>query len=309
MELAVSILYSLGVLSFLLCVYFFLGYRSQKKEWKQKVKEWFPEEERKSFISKWGDKFDEKESSEKLRNKLHNANLKLLPSEYLGILIVGFLVMFVMFYSIFGMPLLLSMVLPILLLLVSNYLLFYFRKNSYEIRFNDQLSEICRILGNAARSGLTINQGIDIVAREVAAPAGNEFKRISNELKLGVNLETAFRAVQKRNKSRDFNLFIATLLIQKKTGGNLALTLDTMANTFEDRKVLNQIIKTMTSEQKYISFIVPALPVFLLLVMNNVIDGFIDPLWSGFGLIILIMFLAAIVLSFFLIRKITNIKV
>ncbi|MFD2760669.1 type II secretion system F family protein [Lentibacillus juripiscarius] len=309
MELAVSILYSLGVLSFLLCVYFFLGYRSQKKEWKQKVKEWFPEEERKSFISKWGDRFDEKESSEKLRNKLHNANLKLLPSEYLGILMVGYLVLFVMFYSIFGMPPLLSLVLPLLLLFVSNYLLFYFRKNSYELRFNDQLSEVCRILGNAARSGLTINQGIDIVAREVTAPAGDEFKRISNELKLGVNLETAFRTVQKRNTSRDFNLFIATLLIQKKTGGNLAMTLDTMANTFEDRKVLNQIIKTMTSEQKYISFIVPALPVFLLLVMNNVIDGFIEPLWSGFGLVMLIIFLAATVLSFFLIRKITNIKV
>ncbi|SFA90967.1 tight adherence protein B [Lentibacillus halodurans] len=309
MNLAVSILYSLGVLSFLLFVYYFLGYRSQKKEWKQKVEEWFPEEERKSLISKWGDRFDEKESSEKLRNKLHHANLKLLPSEYLGILIVGYLVLFVMFYSIFGMPLPLSIALPILLLFVSNYLLFYFRKNSYELRFNDQLSEVCRILGSAARSGLTINQGIDIVAREVAAPAGEEFKRISNELKLGVNLESAFRSVQKRNTSRDFNLFIATLLIQKKTGGNLALTLDTMANTFEDRKVLNQIIKTMTSEQKYISFIVPALPVFLLLVMNNVIDGFIEPLWSGFGLVILIIFITAIVLSFFLIRKITNIKV
>ncbi|TFJ91621.1 type II secretion system F family protein [Lentibacillus salicampi] len=309
MNLTVSILYSLGVLFFLLCIYFFLGYRSQKKEWKQKVKEWFPEEERKSVISKWGDKFDERESSEKLRNKLHNANLKLLPSEYLGILIVGFMVLFIMFYSIFGMPLLLSTVLPIILLFVANYLLFYFRKNSYELRFNDQLSEICRILGNAARSGLTINQGIDIVAREAAAPAGNEFKRISNELKLGVNLETAFRAVQKRNTSRDFNLFIATLLIQKQTGGNLALTLDTMANTFEERRVLNQTIKTMTSEEKYISFIVPALPVFLLLVMNNVIDGFIDPLWSGFGLVILVVFLAAIILSFFLIRKITNIKV
>ncbi|GGJ89885.1 hypothetical protein GCM10007063_10640 [Lentibacillus kapialis] len=309
MELTVSILYSLGVLSFLLCVYFFLGYRAQKKEWKQKVKEWFPEEERKSFISTWGDRFDEKESAEKLRIKLHNANLKLLPSEYLGILIVGYLVLFVMFYSVFGMPLTLSMILPIVLLFVSNYLLFYFRKNSYELRFNEQLSEICRILGNAARSGLTINQGIDIVAREVSTPAKDEFKRISNELKLGVNLETAFRAVQKRNKSRDFNLFIATLLIQKQTGGNLALTLDTMANTFEDRKVLNQVIKTMTSEEKYISFIVPALPVFLLLVMNNVIDGFIDPLWSGFGLVILVVFVAAIVLSFFLIRKITNIKV
>ncbi|WP_100009939.1 type II secretion system F family protein [Lentibacillus sediminis] len=310
MEWTVSILYSLAVLSLLLCGYFFLGYRSQKKEWKQKVKRWFPEEERKSFISKWGDRFDERESSDKLRSKLHNANLKLLPSEYLGILITGFLALFIMFYQIFGMVFYLSILLPAALLFAANYLLFYFRKNSYEMRFNDQLSEICRILGNAARSGLTINQGIDIVAREVSAPAGDEFKRISNELKLGVNLETAFRKIQKQNKSRDFNLFIATLLIQKKTGGNLALTLDTMSNTFESRKVLNQIIKTMTSEQKYISFIVPALPVFLVLVMNNVIDGFIAPLWENpLGVVILIVFIAAIVLSFFLIRKITNIKV
>ncbi|WP_077327812.1 type II secretion system F family protein [Virgibacillus siamensis] len=309
MNIAVSILYSLAVLSLLLFGYYYLGYRTQKKEWKQKVRQWFPEEERKSFISKWGDNFDEKESSQALHNKLQNANLKLLPSEYIGILIAGYLTIFVLFYSVFGMPIPVAILLPILLLFVANYLLFYFRKNNYEIRFNEQLGEICRILGNAARSGLTINQGIDIVAREVSAPAGDEFKRISNELKLGVTMEKTFRSVQKRNKSRDFNLFIATLLIQKKTGGNLALTLDTMADTFEERKVLDQVIKTMTSEEKYISFIVPALPIFLLLVMNNVIDGFIEPLFSGFGLIILVIFIVAILLSFFLIRKITNIKV
>ncbi|GEL76465.1 type II secretion system F family protein [Tenuibacillus multivorans] len=309
MDITVSILYSLAVLSLLFCAYFFLGYRSQKKEWKQKVKQWFPEEERKSFISRWGDQFDKRESSRALRIKLQKANLKLLPSEYLGILVVGYLALFVLMNSIFSMPIELSLLLPFALLFISHYLLFYFRKNSYEVRFNEQLSEICRILGNAARSGLTINQGIDIVAREVASPAGDEFKKIANELKMGVTLDAALRSAQKKNSTRDFNLFIATLLIQKKTGGNLALTLDTMANTFEDRKVLNQIIKTMTSEQKYISFIVPALPIFLLLVMNNVIDGFIDPLWSGFGLVILTLFLGAIILSFILIRKITNIKV
>lgn len=309
MSLTVSILYSLAVLSLLICGYFFLGYRNQKKEWKQKVREWYPEEQRKSAISKLGDRFDERESSNKLRNKLQNANLKLLPSEYTGALILGCLALFVLFYSVFNMPTPVSLLLPLVIVIALNFLLFYFRKNNYETRFNEQLSEICRLLGNAARSGLTINQGIDIVAREVSAPAGDEFKRISNELKLGVSLEAALRSVQKRNKSRDFNLFIATLLIQKKTGGNLALTLDTMATTFEDRKVLTQTIKTMTSEQKYISFIVPALPIFLLLVMNNVIDGFVEPLWKGFGIVILILFLAAILLSFFLIRKITDIKV
>ncbi|MUV39186.1 hypothetical protein JNUCC1_03059 [Lentibacillus sp. JNUCC-1] len=309
MNLAVSILYSLAVLSLLFWLYFYLGYRKHRKEWTQQVRQWYPEEKRKSFISKWGDKFDEREGAQKLRNKLQSANLGLLPSEYIGILVVGYLLLFVVFFTIFNMVANLSMILPLGIVIASHYLLFYFRKNNYELRFNEQLAEICRLLANSARSGLTINQGIDLIAREVSAPAGPEFSRISNELKLGVSLEVALRSVQKRNKSRDFNLFIATLLIQKKTGGNLATTLDTMANTFEDRKVLTQTIKTMTSEQRYISLVIPIMPIFLLLIMNNVIDGFIEPLWSGFGLVILFLFLGVITLATLLIRKITDIKV
>lgn len=304
-----SILYSLAVLSLLAATYFYLGYRRDKKEWSQGVRQWFPDEERRSFISRWGVWFDARDSSVKLRNKLQGANVNLLPSEYVGILIVAFLTSYVVLSSFFNLPKGLSILLPLGILFATHHLLFYFRKNSYENRFNEQLSEVCRILGNAARSGLTIQQGLEIVAREIDAPAQVEFRRIVNELKLGVSLESAFRSVQNRNKSREFNLFIATLLIQRRTGGNLALTLETMANTFEDRKVLMQTIKTMTSEQRYISFLVPALPVVLLFMMNNVIEGFIDPLWSGIGLIILIIFLTTITLSFFIIRKITDIKV
>ncbi|WP_277751553.1 hypothetical protein [Planococcus koreensis] len=36
---------------------------------------------------------------------------------------------------------------------------------------------MCRLLANAARSGMTITQGIDLVAREVNEPAKDEFKR------------------------------------------------------------------------------------------------------------------------------------
>jgi tight adherence protein B len=309
MNLTISILYSVSVLAILLATYFFLDYRNYKREWLHKVKEWYPEEERKSFISKLGDRYDKRESAKALKLKLQNANVKLLPSEYIGVLVVGALTIFVMFFVIFKMPMRFSLLLAFGLMAITHFLLFYLRKNNYEIRFNEQLSEVCRLLGNAARSGLTINQGLEIVAREIPSPAGDEFRRLTNELKLGVPLESAFRSIQRRNRSRDFNLFIATLLIQKKTGGNLAVTLETMANTFEDRKILAQTIKTMTAEQKYISFIIPVMPVFLLLIMNNVIDGFIEPLFSGIGVVLLILFIATIVMSFIIIRKITDIKV
>ncbi|WP_316572849.1 type II secretion system F family protein [Neobacillus sp. YIM B06451] len=309
MTTSIAILYSLAVLLGLWGGYFFLGYRSQQREWKHRVNQWFPEERRKSKISVLGDKFDQSKSAEPLAHKLQNANVALLPSEYVGIHILGFLALFVLLFNIFRVPPFVSMLVSLLILYIAHYLLFFIRKNKYEERFNEQLAEICRLLGNAARSGLTINQGLEIVAREVPAPAGPEFSRIVNELKLGVPIETALRSVQKRNKSREFQLFIATILIQKKTGGNLAATLESMGHTLEDRKVLAQTIKTMTSEQRYISLIIPAMPIFILLMMNNIIEGFTDPLWTGPGLIILVLFLAGLLISFVLIRKITNIKV
>jgi tight adherence protein B len=307
--LTASILYSLAVFLFLWGLYFLLGYRNQKREWKQKVNKWYPEQKRKSSLSLLGDRFDKSESSQPLALKLQGSNIALLPSEYIGVHILGALVLFVLLFNIFKLPGNITIILIPAILFASHFLLFYLRKNKYEERFNSQLADICRLLGNGARSGLTINQGIEMVAREAGAPAGEEFKRISNELKLGVPLETALRSMQKRNKSREFQLFIATILIQKKTGGNLATTLESMSNTLEDRKVLNQTIKTMTSEQRYISIIVPAMPIFIVLMMNNIIEGFTDSLKTVPGMIILALFLSGIVLSFFLIRKITNIKV
>lgn len=309
LSLTVSLIYSAAILFLIWGSYHYLGYRARKKEWRQKVGKWYTEGKRKSLFVVLGDRFDQTETAEPLARKLQTANLPITPSEYLGMHILGFLSLFVVFGSMFSVPFPLNAIIPGILLYFSHILLFYLRKNKYEERFNNQLADICRLLANAARSGMTINQGIDLVARETPAPAGDEFKRISNELKLGIPIENALRSVQKRNPSREFQLFVATILIQKKTGGNLSAILESMGHTLEDRKILNQTIKTMTAEQRYISFIVPLMPVILVLIMNGMIEGFIDPLWTGPGIVILILFTIAIILSFFIIRKITNIRV
>nr|WP_285289099.1 type II secretion system F family protein [Bacillus sp. ISL-47] len=174
---------------------------------------------------------------------------------------------------------------------------------------NDQLPEICRILANSTRSGMTLTQGIGIAAQELKDPAREEFSRLHSELQLGVDFNRALRNMQKRISSREYQLFVASLLIQKRAGGNIHAVLDEMGKTMEERKLLLQEIKTMTAEQRYIAYIVPVLPIFLLLVMNNINEGFIDPLFTGIGLVLLVIFLIGTFLTFFLIKKVTNIRV
>lgn len=301
---------TLAALAFIIAIYYILDYRKEKREWKKRANEFYLDgAKRKSVLVVWGDRYDRTEGAQPLYEKLRAANIPLTPSEYIGAQIVVFMGLVIVLQNFFSIQFPTNLIAAAIVLEGGKRLLFLLRKNKMKQRLVEQLPEICRTLANATRSGMTLTQGINMVAQEAAEPAKGEFRRLAQEISLGIDFNAALKAMEKRLESREFQLFVATLLIQKKAGGNLYSVLDEMGQTLEDRKILLQEIKTMTAEQRYVSYMVPVLPIFLVLMMNNVIDGFIDPLFSGIGIILLLFFLGGTVLTFILVRKVTNIRV
>ena len=295
---------------FIIALYFMLDLRIEKREWRRKVHDFYLDgDKRKSVIVLLGDKFDRTEFAVPLYEKLRGANIPFTPSEFVGAQIVSFMGIMIILQNFFSIKFPMNIVIAGLLLEGGKRLLFLVRKNLMKQKIVEQLPEICRTLANATRSGMTLTQGINLVAQEVNEPARSEFQRLAQEIMLGIDFNAALKSMEKRINSKEFQLFVATLIIQKKAGGNLFSVLDEMSQTLEERKILQQEIKTMTAEQRYVSYIVPVIPIFLVLMMNNVIDGFLDPLFSGIGLILPIFFLGGTVLTFILVRKVTNIKV
>ncbi|HWK21894.1 MAG TPA: type II secretion system F family protein [Ureibacillus sp.] len=304
---------SIAAVAFLLLViglYNLLGYRKEKKEWKKKTHQFYRDgEKRKSVLVIWGSKFDQTETAKEMEGKLQDANIAFAPSEFCGALIVSYMGLLFVLVNFFKVPILIAFVLSFLLLEAGRRMLFKIRKDRRKQVLVDQLPDICRLLANSTRSGMTLNQGIQLVAKEMAEPAKSEFKNLAHELSLGIDFGSAIRTLEKRIDNKEFHLFTATLLIQKRAGGNLYAVLDEMSQTLDDRKLLKQEIKTMTAEHKYIAYIVPVIPIFLVLMMNNIVDGFLDALFSGVGMILFAIFAAGTVATFFIINKITNIRV
>lgn len=299
-----------AVLLFIFGFYNLLGYRKEKKEWRKKTHQFYREgEKRKSVLVLWGSKFDQTETAKEMEGKLQDANIPFTPSEFCGALIVSYMGILFVLVNFFNVPPLIGLVLSLLLLEAGRRILFKIRKDRRRQILVDQLPDICRLLANSTRSGMTLNQGIQLVAKEMAEPAKSEFKNLAHELSLGIDFGSAIRALEKRIDNKEFHLFTATLLIQKRAGGNLYAVLDEMSQTLDDRKLLKQEIKTMTAEHKYIAYIVPVIPIFLVLMMNNVVDGFLDSLFTGIGLILFAIFVTGTVATFFIINKITNIRV
>ncbi|MED4017638.1 type II secretion system F family protein [Sutcliffiella cohnii] len=303
-------LFGLSVLLFIWGAYLFLGYRKEKKEVKKKYTEWFQEEgTRSSFISALGDRFDQTETGTQLRDKLLRSNVSLLPSEFMAILLLIGFASGIFMYSVFSLSFLVSLAVSSIIVTGSYWMFFTVRKNKYVDRMSDQLSDVCRLMANSTRAGLTVNQAIEVVASETPNPAGNEFKKMAQNLRLGVDMERALIQLERNVPTKEFKLFIATILIQRKSGGNLSAVLDEMSKTLDERKIIRQTIKTMTAEQRFVSYILPALPILMILMMNMVMEGFIEPLFTIPGAILFVLFAIGMLIAFLLVRSVTNIRV
>lgn len=306
----IFILMTLSVLMLIWGMYNFLGYRKEKREIRRQFEGMFEKKDnRKSVISKFGDRFDETPFAEEFKQKLSYANIAILPSEFFAIMLFVWFAIVLLMNGFFDIPFSLGIFISAIACVASYFLLFLVRRNKYFDRLNGQLSEVCRLLSNSTRAGLTINQGIELVAAEIASPAKEEFKELAHNLRLGVEFERALKGLEKKVPTREFKLFISALMIQKRSGGNLTKVLSEMARTLEERKILQQTIKTATAEQRFVSYILPAMPIFLLFMLNSMMDGFLDLIFTLPGAILTGIFLVGMVISLLLVRAVTNIKV
>ncbi|MDQ0337877.1 tight adherence protein B [Caldalkalibacillus uzonensis] len=301
---------STSILIVCVSIYYALQYRQSKKASKR-VRCWFEDGEtkRKSFIFIIGDKYDQSELSESLRDKLTKANINMKASEYAGICVLIFLVLWAVNHFILALLFPLDMVLAHVLVWGGSTLFLKSRQNKRSQAFNQQLPDICRMMANTVKAGLTLQQGIDMVAKELKEPAGSEFAKMTHELRLGDSFDEVMNRFKGRIVSKELQIFVNTILIQRRVGGNLAEVLNLMAETLEERARIHKEIDAITAESRYVAFILPVLPVVMALMLNLLIPGFLNPLFTPLGLILLAVVGGIQLISFLLIRKISTIRV
>lgn len=150
------------------------------------------------------------------------------------------------------------------------------RTNNFNTKFPDAIELLVRGL----RSGLPVTETLGIVATEVPGPVGQEFKSVTERIKIGRTMEEALQETADRMNISEFNFFCITLAIQRETGGNLAETLSNLADVLRKRAQMKLKIKAMSSESKASAYIVGALPfiVFIMIYMINpsYIGGFFE---------------------------------
>lgn len=128
------------------------------------------------------------------------------------------------------------------------------------VAFTSKFPDAIELLVRGLRSGLPVTETLGVIASEVPGPVGEEFKSITERIKIGKTMEDALQDTADRLNMPEFSFFCITLAIQRETGGNLAETLSNLADVLRKRGQMKLKIKAMSSESKASAMIVGALP-------------------------------------------------
>lgn len=153
--------------------------------------------------------------------------------------------------------------------------------------FSDQLGDVLQVLSGTLRSGYGLLQAVDAVGKETEDPAGDEFRRLVVETRLGRDLADALHAMATRMDSEDFEWVVQAIDIHREVGGDLAEVLDTVGATIRERNQLRRQVKALSAEGRFSAYILLALPIVIIGMVHLTTPDYLNELFSGLGLVML----------------------
>jgi tight adherence protein B len=246
----------------------------------------------------------------RISRNLAQADLMLKPAEYLALMLIAAIGVGVVAWYFGGQEIVSGIIGAIIGLILPG--IYIRRQKSRRLnRFNEQLQDMLNLVVNGLRAGFSTVQALEAVSRELPDPISSEFRRVVQEMQLGLSMEDALDNLLRRIPSSDLDFIIVAMNVQREVGGNLAEILDTISYTIRERVRIKGEIRVLTSQVIYSGRFISMLPLIVSLILwfinRDYMMTFFDNLICG----IIMLSCAAILIGvgYFMMTRIANIEV
>nr|MDQ6919061.1 type II secretion system F family protein [Candidatus Dormibacteraeota bacterium] len=241
-----------------------------------------------------------------LAEELAKAGLRLTSSEYLLIQVSLALALALVGFWIFGFTL------PVLLLAALGYMVprIYMRRRQEQRQraFTDQLGNMITLLSNALKTGYSLGQAIEIIAKKAPPPVSDEFEVVTTSIHFGTSVEEALAALGKRIQSSDLDFILVAILLHRKVGGNLPEILDNIADTIRDRLRMKREMSVLTAHARGSATLISALPIVLGVIMYAITPKYFQPmLASPIGWFLIVVAAALVIVGNVLMNRLAKV--
>lgn len=146
--------------------------------------------------------------------------------------------------------------------------------------FNKALPDCIDIIARSLRAGHSLVAAIAIVAEQAPEPARMEFGEVYKKQNYGLPFRDAILQLLDRVPSQDLRVLVTGILVQKDTGGNLAEILDRILFVIKERVRIQGEIRIHTAQGRMTGWILCALPIVMLVLINLVNPGYSNVLFT-----------------------------
>ncbi len=225
------------------------------------------DKETKGALTDWVNKRVEKSSiGDRISRDLARADLKFKPGEYMALFVIAVIGVGLVAFFLGGRLLISALIGAV----IGAFLPGMYVKNQQGkrlTRFNDQLPDMLNLMVNGLRAGFSTLQAMEAVSKELPPPICDEFKRVVQEMQLGIPMEKALANLLRRIPSQDLDFLVTAINVQREVGGNLAEIMDIISYTIRERIRIKGDIRSLTAQAMYSGRALALMPIGLLCIL------------------------------------------
>lgn len=141
-----------------------------------------------------------------------------------------------------------------------------------------ELPDFLQAVATAMRAGISFQQALTVIGRDTPGPLGQEILRIMRRESLGYSLDEVLGELSARIPSKDMELVVTAVIIQREIGGALSSILDNIVETIRERERVRAEVRTLTAQGRMSGWVLIALPIGVALLISFVNPQYLEPL-------------------------------
>lgn len=269
-------------------------------------------EAQRTAITDWVSKRVERTSiGDKISQNLARADMKLKVGEYFALIVIAVILIGGLAWLIGGRNIISFLIGAVIGVLAPGF--YVNRQKARRLtKFNEQLADMLNLMVNGLRAGYSTLQAMEAISKELPAPISEEFRRVVQEMQIGISMEGALANLLRRIPSDDLDFVVTAINVQREVGGNLSEILETISFTIRERVKIKGDIRVITSQVRMSGTVISLLPIFLAVVLwflnPKYLMSFLDagPLCAVIAAVVIV---ALISIGFTIMMKIADIEV
>ncbi|MBA4016598.1 MAG: hypothetical protein C0483_05370 [Pirellula sp.] len=161
---------------------------------------------------------------------------------------------------------------------VATFTYYVVQRRTHLKTLQEQLPGSMETMARAVRAGETLDQAVEATGKGTLEPLGVEWRRTSRHLEMGLAVPAAMKSMIKRVPLMELRILSTALNVQRRTGGNLAATLDRMSQVIRDRLSYHRQFQAATGSSRMATLLIamagPAVFTYMMIFQHDYMGQF-----------------------------------